>query len=189
MSEAMERAHETIEDHAPHSDHRARGVAVLVSVLAAVLAMSEIGGKAAQTEYLTEHIALSNEWAFYQAKNQRAIIRSSEVDVLASLPNATDPATQQRIKEAQAYIDRMRDDPEGGEGMKQLAASAKQREVERDEAVHRYYGFEYAVGALEIAIVLASVSVVTRMRPLTIAAAVIGAVASAASLGIAVNLF
>jgi cytochrome bd-type quinol oxidase subunit 1 len=185
----MERAHETIEEHAPHSDRGARRVAVLVSVLAAVLAMSEIGGKAAQNAYLSHHIALSNNWAFYQAKNQRAIIRTSEVDVLASLPNAADPAIQARIKEAQAYIARMRDDPEGGEGMKQLAATAQQQEAERDEAMHRYHNFEYAVGALEIAIVLASISVVTRMRPLTIAAAVIGALASAGSLGIATNLF
>jgi hypothetical protein len=189
VSEAIERAHETIEEHAPHSDRWARGVAVLISVLAAVLAMSEIGGKAAQNAYLTHHIALSNEWAFYQAKNQRAIIRTAEADVLASLPNAADPAIQARIKEAHTYIARMQDDPEGGEGMKQLAVTAKLQEVERDEAVHRYHSFEYAVGALEIAIVLASVSIVTRMRPLTLAAAVIGALASAASLGIATNLF
>ena len=52
--------------------------------------------------------------------------------------------------------------------MKQLADQAKEKEVLRDEAIHRYHNYEYAVGALEIAIVLASVSVVTRMRLLTI---------------------
>ena len=88
MNEVMEQAHETIEEHAHHAEPRARGVAILVSVLAAVLAMSEIGGKAAQTAYLTHHVALSNEWAFYQAKNLRAVVRTSEADLLASLPNA-----------------------------------------------------------------------------------------------------
>jgi hypothetical protein len=188
MSESMERAHETIEEHAHHSDPRARGVAILVSVLAAVLALSEIGGKAAQNAYLTHHVALSNDWAFYQAKNLRAVVRTSEADLLASMPNAADPAVQARIKEAKDYSTRMRDDPQGGEGMKQLAVKAQVEEADRDEAEHRYHNYEYAVGALEIAIVLASVSIVTRVRALTMAAGVIGALAAAGSLAVAVHL-
>jgi Domain of unknown function (DUF4337) len=185
----MERAQETIEGHGHHSDPWARGVGVLVSILAAVLAMTEIGGKTAQNDYLTHHIALSDAWAYYQAKNLRAVVRTSEADVLASLPNAQDPAIQARIKEAHDYDIRMRDDHEGGEGMKQLAITAKQQEVERNAAWHRYHSYEYAVGALEIAIVLASVSVVARIRSMTIGAAAVGTLAAAASLGIAANLF
>jgi hypothetical protein len=188
VSESMERAHETIEEHG-HSDGWARGVAVLVSVLAAVLALTEIGGKAAQNAYLTDHVALSNNWAFYQAKNLRAVVRTSEADLLASLPNAADPTIQARIKDANQYAARMRDDPASGDGMKQLAVTAKQQEDARDEALERYHNYEYAVGALEIAIVLASVSIVTRMRPLTIGAGCIGAIAAALSLGVATNLF
>jgi hypothetical protein len=109
--------------------------------------------------------------------------------MLASLPTAQDPAIQARIKEAHDYSARMRDDPESGEGMKQLAVSTKQLEVERNEAWHRYHNYEYAVGALEIAIVLASVSVITRIRSMTIGAAAVGALAAAASLGIATHLF
>ncbi len=189
MSEAMEKAHETIHEHASHSDPWARGVAILVSVLAAVLAITEIGGKQAQNAYLTHHIALSNDWAFYQAKNLRAAMRNAEADLLASLPNAADPAIQARIRTANEYAARMRDDPQGGEGMKQLAAAAQQQETVRDEAEHRYHSYEYAVGALEIAIVLASVSVVTRIRTLTFGAAAIGALAALAAVGIAANLY
>jgi hypothetical protein len=189
LSEAMERAHETIEEHAHHSEPRARNVAILVSMLAAVMALSEIGGKAAQTEYLTAHVALSNDWAFYQAKNLRSVVRTSEAELLASMPNAADPAIQARIKEAQDYAARMRDDPEGGEGMKQLAATARTEEAERNAAAHRYHSYEYTVGALEIAIVLASVSVVTRVRALALGAAAIGAAAAVGSLGVAVHLF
>ena len=188
MSESLERAHETIEHHAPHADPWARGVAILVSALAAVLALTEIGGKASQTAYLTHHVALSNDWAFYQAKNLRAVVRTSEADVLASLPNATDPSIQARIKEAKDYSARMRDDPAGGEGMKQLAATAQEEQTLRDEAAHRYHNYEYAVGALEIAIVLASVSVVTRIRAMAYGAGAIGAAAAALSLCIATNL-
>jgi hypothetical protein len=188
MSEAMERADE-IHEHASHRDPWARGVALLVSVLAAALAITEIGGKAAQNAYLTDHVSLSNDWAFYQAKNLRSVVRISEADLLASLPNAADPAIQTRIKEAKDYAARMRDDPEGGEGMKQLAITAHEKEVARDAAERRYHSYEYAVGALEIAIVLASVSLVTRIRTLTLGAGAVGAIAAAASLGVAANLF
>ena len=189
MSESLERAHETIEEHASHSDPRARNVAVLVSALAAALALTEVGAKATQTAYLTPHVALSNDWAFYQAKNLRAVMRTSEAEMLASLPNAAEPAIQARIKNAQDNAARMHDDPAAGDGMKQLAEQAKEEATSRDEAFHRYHLYEYAGGALEIAIVLASVSIVTKIRPLTLAAGVIGAVAALGSLGVAVNLF
>jgi Domain of unknown function (DUF4337) len=191
MSESVERAREAIEEHehASHLDSWARRVAVLVSMLAAALALAGIGAKSSQNAYLTHHIALSNDWAFYQAKNLRAVVRTSEADLLASLPNAEDPAIQARIKEAKAYSERMHDDPKDGEGMKQLAARAHEEEAARDEAWHRYHSYEYAAGALEIAIVLASVSVVTRIRSLTYGAAVIGAVAAVTSLAIATNMF
>lgn len=188
MSESLERAHETIHEHADHSDPWARRVAMLVSLLAAALALSEIGGKAAQNAYLTRHVALSNDWAFYQAKNLRAVVRTSEADLLASLPNAQDPAIQARIKEAKTYTARMRDDPESGDGMKQLAVKAHDQEIARDEAEERYHHYEYAVGGLEIAIVLASVSVITRMRALAFAAAAIGMIAAAASVSVAAKL-
>jgi hypothetical protein len=189
VSESMERAHETIEEHAHHADPSARRIAVLVSILAAVLAVTEIGGKAAQIAYLTHHIAVSDDWAFYQARNLRASVRETEIAMLNSLPNAQDPAVQGRIKESETFIARMRDDPNGGGGMKQLAVKAREQETERDEAAHRYHNYEYAVGGLEIAIVLASVSVVTRMRPLAIGACCVGAISAAMSLAVALHLF
>ncbi len=124
MSELIERAHETIHEHGG-GDRWARGVAVLVSALAAALALTEIGGKASQTAYLTHHVTWTNDWAFYQAKNLRAVVRTSAADLMASLPNAEDPKIQARIKESQDTAARMRDDPESGEGMKQLAAKAR----------------------------------------------------------------
>lgn len=189
MGELAERAHETIEAHAPHGDGWARGVAVLVSCIAAVLALAQIGEKASQNAYMTEHIALSDDWAFYQAKNQRAANRAIEAELLASLPNAADPAVQARIRQAQETAALMRDDLARGDGMKQLAEKAKAREADRDEYAHRYHHYEYAVGALELAIVIASVSVVTRNRAMSIGAGVIGAAAAVASLCIAVNVF
>ena len=188
MSESMERAHETMHaQHNSHGDPWARGTAVLVSFLAATMALAEIGAKSSQNAYLTNHIAVSDDWALYQAKNLRQTVRGTEVSILENLPNASDPAIQARIKEAKEYQARMRDEP-GRDGMKQMAEQAKQRGLERDHAFHLYHNYEYTVGALEIAIVLASVSVVTRMRALTIGAGIVGFAAGLFGLTVALGV-
>lgn len=189
MSEALEQSHHIQGHHAEtHSDAGARRIAVLISLLAAVLAISQMGEKASQNAYLTHHIAVSDDWAFYQAKNVRSVLRSTEAAMLASLPNAADPAVQARIKEARAYAARMQDDPKG-DGMKQLAEKARREEIAREVAFHRYHAFELVVGGLELAIVLASVSVVTRINALALGGGLLGLVASASALAVAMHLF
>ena len=188
MGDSMEQAHDAIHEatHArQHGDAGARNVAVLVSVLAAMLALAGVGEKSAQNSYLTYHIAASDDWSFYQAKNVRALMRGTEADILESLPNATDPAVQGKIKTARDYEARMRDDAKAGDGMKQLTDKAHQDEAAREIAFHRYHWLELVVGALEIAIVLASVSVVTRIRSLAIGAGSIGIVAAVCGLAVA----
>jgi hypothetical protein len=71
----------------------------------------------------------------------------------------------------------MRTEP-GKDGMEQLAAKATEREHERDHEGHRYHGLEVASGGLQLAIVLASVSVITSLLPLLVGAGLLG-VASA----------
>jgi len=160
----------------------------MISVLAVGLSLIQIGEKRAQNEYLTHHIAVSDDWAFYQAKNLRAVVRGSEATLLESMPNAPTAEMQARIRDARDYVARMRDDPAGGEGMKQLAVKAKEQEHARDEAFHRYHFFEYASGLVEIAIVLASVSVVTGVRALAVGAGAIGVGAGLFAIAVAAHV-
>ena len=164
--------------HREHGDTNARRIAILIAVLAAALALAEMGEKGAQNAYLTHHIAVSDDWAFYQAKNLRATVWAAEAGILANQPNAADAGPQAEIKRARDNEARLRDDPQEGEGMKQLAVRAHGQEAERDVAFHDYHEFELVVGALQIAIVLASVSVVTRVTALAFGAGVIGVVAA-----------
>ena len=157
---------------------------MLIAVLAAALALAEMGEKGAQNAYLTHHIAASDDWAFYQAKNVRATVWAAEAGMLANLPNAADAGPQAEIKRAKETEARLRDEPQG-DGMKQLAERAQSREAARDEAFHRYHEFELVVGALQIAIVLASVAVVTRILALAVGAGVIGAIAAGFGLFVA----
>ncbi len=183
--EGIEHAHE--HEHF-HNDRFARRVAILVSATAAVLAIAEMAEKGAQNEYLTHHVSLSDDWAFYQAKTVRWTMELATVETLQALPNASDPSVQARIQKAQAEAGRLNDD-EKTQGRKQLEARAERQGEEREHAFHHYHLFEYVVGALQIAIVLASVSVVTRTIPMAIFAAGVTVVAALAGLAVAADLF
>ena len=159
-------------------------MAVAVSCLAASLALADLGAKSSQTAYLTHNITASDTWNAYQAKNLRANLWHTQATMLESLPNAADPAIQERIKTAQAEAARMHDEPATGDGMKQLKAKAEDQEHDREHAFHAYHGFEYTSSALEISIVLASVSVVTRVHALGCGGR--GSVLLAAGYGLAV---
>jgi hypothetical protein len=191
MVDPVEAAHEQIHEAHEERGHRdpwPRTMAIVVSCLAASLALSEIGAKSSQTEYLTHHIAASDTWNFFQAKNLRANLRNSQAVLLESLPDAASPAIQDRIRSAREEEARMRDDPAGDDGMKQLRAKADHEEHTRDHAFHAYHGYEYTSGALEIGIVLASVSVVTRIRGVGYASAVIGIIAGLFGLAVRFQL-
>ncbi len=178
MSETIEQAQEGLEraHHAAEhggSDKSPRNVAILIAILAACLALSEMGEKAAQNSYLTHHISVSDTYAFMQAKNIRRAVYASSADVIDSTPGVgTDGA--KRAEKLRAEAARMADEPGSGDGAKQLLEKAKILAHDRDHAFHVYHQFELATGALQIAIVLASVSIVTRMPPLTYGAAALG---------------
>ena len=188
MGETIEHAREGIHEahHAEvrHGDTSARRVAVLIAVLAAALALADMAEKGAQNEYLTHHVAVADDWAFYQAKNLRATVLAAEAGILANWQNAADPGPQAEIKRARENEARMRDEPQG-DGMKQLAERAKGQEAARDAALHRYHEFELVVGALQISIVLASVAVVTRITALAFGAGIVGAIAAGFALLVA----
>jgi uncharacterized protein DUF4337 len=180
MVDPVDAAHEQMEAaHERHGGQESwpRWMAVVVSVLAASLALAELGAKSTQTAYITHNIAASDTWNAYQAKNLRASVWNTQATLLASLPNASDPAVQERIRTAHDQEARMRDEPASGDGMKQLMATAMSLEHERDEVFEHYHGYEHTSSVLQIAIVLASVSVVTRVHGLGIATGAVGLLA------------
>ena len=182
MSETVEQAREGIE-HAHHAhaegDHSARWIAVLVAVLAAALAISELGEKSWMTEFLTRHIALSDDYAYYQEKHVRLTTMQAEEATLLSLPDAASPAVQERVKASREEQARLQDNPKTGQGMKQLQEQADREKERRDHAAHLAHHLEISVGGLQIAIVLASVAVVTRVRALAWAGGALGAAMAA----------
>lgn len=164
-----------------HVDPANKKIALLIAVLALFLAISETLGKAAQTNALSLNIEASNLWAFFQAKairgtSLRAVAEEMEVEMEHPSNKDLRPAMEKRIAEWKKTIARYDSEPETGEGRKELAARAKEAETKRDRAMAAYHQFELASGAVQIAIVLASASVITAAAWLTWIAVGLGAV-------------
>ena len=68
-----------------HVDTANKKIALLVAVLAALLAVSEMSGKSAQTNGLSSHIDASNLWSFFQAKTIRQTTLRTAADGAARL--------------------------------------------------------------------------------------------------------
>lgn len=149
-------------DHGPEN----KKVALLISVLALLLAVAEILGQKAQTQTLQSNIEASNLWAFFQAKTIRKVVSETAADEMETLVlDVKDPETQKafkaRVAKFRATAQRMESEPDTGEGRKELREKALAAQKERDKAGKKHYRFELATGALQIAIVLASASVIT----------------------------
>jgi hypothetical protein len=158
-----------------HADHGGnKGVALLISVLALVLALSETLGKSAQTSALGYNIEASNLWAFFQAKTIRqTTLRAAaeQMEVLSESEKA-----KKQIDTWRKTAARYQDEPDTGEGRNQLAARAKEAEKKRDLSLARYHHYEMSSAAVQIAIVLASASIITTMPALFWAAGALGVV-------------
>ena len=149
-----------------------KGVALLISVLALVLAFSETLGKSAQTAALAANIEASNLWAFFQAKT----IRQTTLRTAAEQTELLNPneAAKKQIGKWKETAQRYQSEPETGEGRDQLAARAKEAEKKRDTSMAAYHHYELASAAVQIAIVLASASIITAMVALVWLAAGLG---------------
>jgi hypothetical protein len=172
----LERSRETIGE----SLERARGemrfgqyVAVLVGVLSVALAVCALMQKTAESEYAIHQQETSDLWTFYQNKNLRASVLTTQISLLETSPNATEAAIVDRIKRAQEQVARLRDDP-SVEGMKQVAERAQKAAEERDRNHHRASTIGSGILAIQIALVVASAAAATHTRVLAVAAGVVG---------------
>jgi hypothetical protein len=158
--------------HVEHGGNKR--VALLISVLALVLAFSETLGKAAQTSAISYNIEASNLWAFYQSKTIRRTTLRTAAEQTALLTDT--PKAKEQIAEWKKTARRYQDEPETGEGRDQLEARAKAAQKKRDLALAAYHHYEMSSAAVQIAIVLASASIVASVPALVWLASTLGVV-------------
>lgn len=159
-----------------NADGGNKKIALVISVLALFLAISETLAKSAQTDALSFNVQASNLWSFFQAKT----IRQTAVRTAGELANVViDPGAPWEALKAQqsiwaATITRWESEPETQEGRRELTRRAAEAEKKRDLAMARYHHYEVGSAAFQIAIVVVSASVITSVSLLAVGGAAIG---------------
>jgi Domain of unknown function (DUF4337) len=158
--------------HAPTEHGGSKEIALLIAVLALVLAFAETLGKSAQTAALAYNIEASNLWAFFQAKTIRqTVLRTAAEEIESGNPSE---AAKKQVAKWKDTAQRYQSEPDTGEGREQLMARAKEAEKKRDRSMAAYHNYEFASGAVQIAIVLASASIIAEIVALAWVGAVLG---------------
>ena len=160
-----------------------RRVALTTAVYAVVLAIASLGGNNSMKEALLSQQEATNQWAYYQAKVVREHVnRANKLLVEAQLaePSPLKGAEREKFDALmKKYADeelRMNADK------KDIEKEARAFEAARDVAKRKDPYFDYAEVFLQIAIVLASVSILATSRPMfwfSAALALVGALATA----------
>jgi len=148
--------------------HRDRLIAVYIGVLAVALAICSVGADNATKNAMTHNIAAADAWAFFQAKNIRRNDVRLQIDALElklatelNLSAAARTAIEDKIKSYRAYEAHLSSEPKTGDGLKELLVKGKTLEAKRDLAMRKDPYFDYGQALLQIAIVLASVAIIT----------------------------
>lgn len=130
-------------------------VAASMAIIAALLAIVSVGSHFYTTEELLAQQQASDQWAFYQAKDIRRYDSEIALDVLKA---AKDQGASERL---QHYSDNAaRYDKDRSE----IQNKARELEAERDSHHKRAFRLEFGEIFLEIGIVLASLSILAKIR-------------------------
>lgn len=160
---------------------RDRWLAVFIGVLAVLLAVCSMGGDNAAKEATLKNIEVTNTWAFFQAKNLRRQIVRSQIEnfelAIISTPDI-DPQSKASLEKTiatyKAYEEQLTSDPKSGEGLDELFVKARSIEAVRDIALKQDPYFDYGQALLQIAIVVASVAIISGGSALVVLSAILG---------------
>jgi hypothetical protein len=143
-----------------------RLTAVYIAALAVLIAITAVGGDNATKDMIRSSIQAADTYSFYQAKS----IRQTTMRVIADDFEArlADPAVPEIVRQQlqaklgtyRATADRYESEPATGEGKKELIAKARDLEAQRELAMKRDPYFDTGGALLQIAVVLASASLI-----------------------------
>ncbi len=135
----------------------------VIVFLAAILAINTMIGGQNSSKIMNNTIAANNQWAWYQAKNVRAVLYET------AAVESKIPANKEKFE---AEAKRMEADK------KEIAEKAKALEAERELARKKSPWFTWGGSVLQIAIVLLTASILAVSMPMYWISLVVGAVGS-----------
>jgi hypothetical protein len=173
---AEEHHHAHAEAATPHSAHTVP--AITAAVLAVLAALGSLLSGHAANEATLAMIRAADQWSYYQARSTKGHLYEVSAELVAALtlqpgpagPGAEAPAGDHFRAEAKRY------DREKAE----VEHEAEALQAESRHELRKHHRFAMAVAAFQVGIVLASVSLLVRLKGLYAASLVAGAVGVAA---------
>jgi hypothetical protein len=148
--------HEFSETLKEGAERSLTNVSLTIAVLAVLLALVTVLGHREHTEAVLQQTRAADQWNEYQARKLRVQQTQIAVDLLSLEPSANAAATQAKLTGYKAQIAKWQ--PE----VDQDSEKARELEVDVDRAEHRAARFDLGEALLQIAIVLASITLLTR---------------------------
>src|SRR5262245_59577485 len=153
--------------HERGEDRFTRRVALVTAIFAVILSISSLGGNNATKEMLLAQQKASDQWAFYQAKVLREHLYRAqklrlEADLLEKSATIRPDAREKLEALAKTFGE---EEKRYAAEKKDIEQDAKKLEVARDKNAARDPYFDLADVFLQIAIVMSSVSILSKSRP------------------------
>jgi hypothetical protein len=156
---SSEELHE-MEEHAEHAarDPTLLPVTFTMAVMAVVLAATTLLGHRTHTEELLLQSKATDQWAYFQAKNIRAHSYELFLDLLSVSP-VKDPAQAEKLKDKYTQeVARYKEE------LKEIETEARSLESEVALQQRRANRFDLGEVCLDAAIVIASLTLLTKRR-------------------------
>jgi hypothetical protein len=156
MSEEM---HE-LQEHAEHARHdpTLAPVTLTMAVLAVLVATVSLLGHRTHTEEIVLQTKVTDQWAYYQAKNIRRHTDELFADLTTVLPGREEESVAKLREKYNAEAERYRDE------QKELDAKARELEQETGLARRKADRFDLGEVFLEIALVITSITLLSNRR-------------------------
>jgi hypothetical protein len=147
-----------------------RHIALAISVLAVLVAMVTVLGHRTHTEAVLTQTRAADQWNLYQAKKIRSGQDSDTADILSAQANAKDPAAQKKITDYRSHVEKLKDD------LKDEQEKATDLEADVARAEKRADRYDLGEALLQIAVVLSSITLLTRQKAYFLLGLILGLV-------------
>lgn len=133
-------------------------ISLAISILAVLVAMVTVLSHRSHTEAVLMQSRAGDQWNEYQAKKIRSENLANVVDLLALQPVADAGAAAKKVTEYKAHLSKWKDD------LAEEQKTAREYEAEVQRAEKKAGRFDLGEALLQIAVVLSSITLLTRQR-------------------------
>lgn len=133
-------------------------VSLIIAILAVLVAMVTVLGHREHTEAVLQQTRAADQWNEYQARRLRMQQLETTSDLLSLQPASNSAAVQTKLRDYKAKVTKWQAE------IDKDAELAQEFETEVDHAERKAARFDLGEAMLQISVVLASITLLTRQR-------------------------